>query len=66
VQQAAAALAAGHRVWAVQGRVGQADHEDRAQFLSRIASLGPPSAVQPIGLDIVLLRFNGLTTEAAD
>jgi len=66
VQQAAAALAAGHRVWAIHGRIGQADHEDRAQFLTRIASLGPPSAVQQIGLDIVLLRFNGLTNEAAD
>jgi hypothetical protein len=66
VQKAAAALAAGHRVWAIQGRVGQADHENRAQFLAQIASLGAPSAVQQIGLDIVLLRFNGLATEAAD
>jgi mannosyltransferase len=66
VQQAAAALAAGHRVWAIQGQVGQADHEDRAQFLTQITSLGEPSTEQQIGLDIVLLRFNGLTTEAAD
>jgi mannosyltransferase len=66
VQKAAAALAAGHRVWAVQGRVGQADHEDKAQFLAQIASLGPPSAMQQIGLDIVVLRFNAQTTEAAD
>jgi mannosyltransferase len=66
VQQAAAALAAGHRVWAIQGRVGQADHEDRAQFLTQISSLGPPNTEQRIGLDIVLLRFNGQVAEAAD
>ena len=66
VQKAAAARAAGHRVWAIQGRVGQADHEDRAQFLAQIAALGPPSAMQKVGLDIVLLRFDGSTTEAAD
>jgi hypothetical protein len=66
VQQAAAALAAGHRVWAIQGRVGQADHEDRAQFLTQISSLGPPNTQQQIGLDIVLLSFNGQVAEAAD
>ncbi len=66
VQTAAAALAAGHRVWAIHGRIGQADHENRTQFLAQIASLGPPNAEQDIGLDIVLLRFNGLTTEAAN
>jgi uncharacterized membrane protein len=64
IQQAAEARAAGHRVWAIQGRVGQVDHEDRAQFLAQIASLGPPSATQQVGLDIVLMRFDGLTTEA--
>ncbi len=66
VQQAAATLAAGHRVWAVQGRVGQADHESQEQFLSSIASLGTPDETQQVGLDILLMRFDGLTHEASN
>jgi mannosyltransferase len=66
VQQAAAARAAGRRVWAVQGRVGQADHENRAQFLTSIASLGPPNATEHVGLDILLMRFDGETHEASN
>jgi 4-amino-4-deoxy-L-arabinose transferase-like glycosyltransferase len=54
---AQAARAAGRRVWVVQGKVGQADHETQAAFLRRIAPLGPPDVVQPIGLDILLLCY---------
>lgn len=55
--QAMAWRASGHRVWAVQGRVGQADHENRAQFLQRIAPLGTPDVREPVGLDILMLGF---------
>jgi uncharacterized membrane protein len=61
VSKAEAALAAGHRVWAVQGLVGQADHETQAQFVQRIAVLGQPAATTHAGLDIVLLRFDPKT-----
>ena len=66
VQQAAAALAAGHRVWAIQGRVGQADHENQEQFLAQHRLARPAQRASRIGLDIVLLRFNGLTHEASN
>jgi mannosyltransferase len=56
--KAEAALGAGRRVWAVQGLVGQADHESQAQFLTRIAGLGAPALTEHAGLDIVLLRFD--------
>jgi uncharacterized membrane protein len=56
--RAVAWRAAGHRVWAVQGQVGQADHENFAQFLARIAPLGAPALDEPAGLDIRLLRFD--------
>lgn len=56
--QAAEALAAGHIVWAVQGKVGQSDHENLAGFLQRIASLGSPVFVTKAGLDITILRFD--------
>jgi len=58
IGKAKAALAAGHHVWAVQGRVGQADHETQAQFLARIAALGTPALREPAGLDIILERFD--------
>jgi mannosyltransferase len=58
VLKAAAALAAGHHVWAVQGPVGQADHETQTQFLQRIIVLGPAAATERAGLDILLLRFD--------
>jgi len=51
----------GRRVWAVQGVVGQVDHENQAQFLRRIAALGTPQFSEHAGLDILLLRFNGAT-----
>jgi 4-amino-4-deoxy-L-arabinose transferase-like glycosyltransferase len=58
IGKAKAALAAGHHVWTVQGRVGQADHETQAQFLARIAALGTPALREPAGLDIIVERFD--------
>jgi len=58
VQQAASTLAAGARVWAVQGRVGQADPEDLPAFLERVSTLGPPSAWIKKGRDVTILRFD--------
>lgn len=59
VSDAACALRTGHRVWALQGRVGQADFENLAQFERRLAPLGAPDLVRRIGLDITLIRFDG-------
>ena len=58
VTEASCVLYSGGRVWALQGRVGQVDHEMLDGFLSRIATLGRPSSVQRIGLDITLLRYD--------
>ena len=58
VLNASCALMTGHRVWALQGRVGQVDHEALDGFLARIAPLGPPATNERIGLDIVLMRFD--------
>jgi mannosyltransferase len=66
VHKAAAALATGHSVWAVQGLVGQADHETQAQFLRRIAMLGQPAETEHAGLDIILLRFDPPVRHAGD
>ena len=60
--KAEAAHTAGRRVWAVQGLVGQADHESQAQFLTRIVGLGAPALTEHAGLDIVLLRFDPSAT----
>ena len=59
VQQAAAWLARGRRVWAVQGPVGQADRETQAQFLRRIGFLGAPDLTEQAGLDVRVMRFDG-------
>jgi uncharacterized membrane protein len=56
-QAAAAWLAAGHTVWAVQGKVGQVDHEDQAAFFKRIAFLGSPAFEENAGLDIRIVRY---------
>ncbi len=58
VLNASCALMTGHRVWALQGRVGQVDHEMLDGFLARISPLGPPAGTERIGLDIVLMRFD--------
>ncbi|HTR16285.1 MAG TPA: hypothetical protein VMI52_04540 [Acetobacteraceae bacterium] len=58
VQRATAHLAAGGRVWAVQGRVGQVDHETQDQFMARILPLGLPTLRTQKGLDVIVMRFD--------
>lgn len=58
VAAAMAALRAGRRVWAIDGRVGQTDHRDITVFLDRIAALGQPDLRQTEGRDIQLMRFD--------
>ena len=58
VTEASCVLYGGGRVWALQGRVGQVDHEMLDGFLQRIATLGRPSSVERIGLDITLLGYD--------
>ncbi len=58
VTEASCVLYGGGRVWALQGRVGQVDHEMLDGFLSRLEPLGQPSSIQKIGLDITLMRFD--------
>jgi mannosyltransferase len=54
---AAARLAAGERIRAVFGQVGQVDHEDLESFRRRIAPLGAPATEVKVGLDVVILTF---------
>lgn len=56
---AAQRLAAGGRVRAVFGRVGQADHFDLSSFRNRIALLGAPVSGTAAGLDVVIWLFAG-------
>ena len=58
VGRAAAALAQGARVWAVQGTIGQADERTIEGFLDKISPLGEPAVRDVEGLDVVLLRFD--------
>jgi hypothetical protein len=58
VAAAAAALAAGHRVWAVVGPVGQSGGSARARFARRLAVLGAPAARIAAGREIVVDRFD--------
>jgi mannosyltransferase len=58
IQKAAEWREAGKRVWAIQGTVGQVDHESQAQFLSQIAPLGTPSLTKHAGLEILVMRFD--------
>jgi uncharacterized membrane protein len=59
VSAASQRIAAGGRVQAVFGRVGQADHADLASFRDRIALLGAPVTETPAGLDVVIWLFAG-------
>ena len=47
----------GHPVWAVHGRVGQADHTPIAGFLDMVSPLGVPCWSGTVGLDIVIEAF---------
>ncbi len=47
----------GHPVWAVHGRVGQADHTELAAFNDLISPLGAPCWSGAVGLDIVIQAF---------
>ena len=58
VTEASCVLYSGGKVWALQGRVGQVDHEMLDGFLKRVAVLGRPSAIERIGLDITLMRYD--------
>jgi 4-amino-4-deoxy-L-arabinose transferase-like glycosyltransferase len=57
-REAADDLAHGHQVWAIEGRVGQADVEGLYEFLERVAPLGPPSAWLQKGRDVTVLRYD--------
>jgi mannosyltransferase len=59
VHAAVQRVAAGGRVQAVFGRVGQTDHLDLASFRDRIALLGAPASETPAGLDVVIWQFAG-------
>lgn len=59
VNAAVQRIAAGGRVQAVFGRVGQADHVDLANFRSRIALLGAPLSETAAGLDVIIWLFAG-------
>ena len=47
----------GYPVWAVHGRVGQADHTPLASFLDMVSPLGVPCWSGTVGLDIVVEAF---------
>ncbi len=58
VEDAAGQLAAGHRVWAVYGRVGQGPMEPFDTFMTRIAALGTATIQWDEGRNIHVLRFD--------
>lgn len=58
VDEAASGLAAGRRVWAVYGRVGQGNMESFEGFRTRIAALGSATLEYEEGRHIRLLRFD--------
>ncbi len=57
VAAASARLAAGARVLAVHGTVGQNDPYTLSSFLGSLASLGPASSMHRVGIDITMLVF---------
>ena len=50
-------LEGGHAVWAVHGRVGQADHNRLAMFDTMLAQLGTPCWSGKVGLDITIRAY---------
>ncbi len=61
VDEAASSLAAGHRVWAVYGRVGQGRMESFDTFRERIGVLGQATLQWDEGRHIHVLRFDPVT-----
>ncbi len=57
VAAASARLAAGARVLAIHGTVGQNDPYRLAPFLDSLALLGPASSMHRVGIDITMLVF---------
>ncbi len=57
VALAASRQAAGARVWAVHGTVGQNDPYSMTAFINSLAPLGPISSMRRVGIDITLLIF---------
>jgi mannosyltransferase len=53
----------GGQVWAVHGRVGQADKESVAEFRGSLAALGQPAAAMREGLDVLVVQFHPTTPE---
>ncbi|MGH7117487.1 MAG: glycosyltransferase family 39 protein [Acetobacteraceae bacterium] len=53
-KEAAARLAAGHRVFAVYGPAGQGKQPDRASFFAAVAKLGHPAAPLAVGSEIII------------
>ena len=50
-------LQGGHPIWAVHGRVGQADHTSPATFAETISPLGAPCWSGAVGRDIIIEAF---------
>ncbi|WP_419729481.1 glycosyltransferase family 39 protein [Lichenicola sp.] len=57
VAEAKARHAAGARVWAVHGTVGQNDPYQLGSFLETLAPLGPVASAHQVGIDITMLLF---------
>lgn len=56
-------LSNGGQVWAVHGRVGQADKESVAEFRGSLAPFGQPAAAMREGQDILVVQFHPTTPE---
>lgn len=65
VDEARAALAAGRRVWAVQGRVGFGTSPTRQAFIESLAPLGEPQRTYDYGRSVYALRFDGRSDRPA-
>jgi len=62
---AAKAIAPGHDVWALYGRVGQQEIMPPEEYLRSIAIFGEPVAAYPVGRWITLYRFQVPAAAAA-
>ncbi len=59
IDEARSALAAGRRVWAVQGRVGFGTGPTREAFIESLAPLGEPRRTYDYGRSVFAVRFDG-------